>query len=67
MRPQLQSMCHYIAFHYVKIRHVRKNMHPLRWGEGLQLENIQTIHYDAEVYHKNSSLEKTRKNKMHKK
>ena len=34
--PQLQSTCHYIVNHYVKILHVHlgvaNNMHPLSWG-----------------------------------
>ena len=34
--PQLQSKCHYIVHHYVKILHVHlggaNNMHPLSWG-----------------------------------
>ena len=34
--PQLQSTCHYIVNHYVKILHVRlggaNNMRPLSWG-----------------------------------
>ena len=36
--PQLQSTCHYIVNHYVKIWHVRlggaNNMRPLSWGGG---------------------------------
>ena len=36
--PQLQSTCHYIVNHYVKILHVHlgvaNNMHPLSWGGG---------------------------------
>ena len=36
MLPQLQSTCHYIVNHYVKILHVHlgvaNNMHPLSWG-----------------------------------
>ena len=38
MLPQLQSTCHYIVNHYVKILHVHlgvaNNMHPLSWGGG---------------------------------
>ena len=34
--PQLQSTCHYIVNHYVKLLHVRlggaNNMRPLSWG-----------------------------------
>ena len=36
--PQLQSTCHYIVNHYVKILHVplgvANNMHPVSWGGG---------------------------------
>ena len=36
--PQLQSTCHYIVNHFVKILHVHlgvaNNMHPLSWGGG---------------------------------
>ena len=36
--PQLQSTCHYIVNHYVKILHVHlgvaNNMHPQNWGGG---------------------------------
>ena len=36
--PQLQSTCHYIVNHYVKILHVylgvANNRHPLSWGGG---------------------------------
>ena len=45
--PQLQSTCHYIVNHYVKILHVRlggaNNMRPLSWGGGggAQTEKIQ--------------------------
>ena len=43
--PQLQSTCHYIENHHVKIWHVRlgdeNNMHPLSWGGGgAQTEKI---------------------------
>ena len=45
MRPQLQSTCHYIVNHSVKILHVRlggaNNMHPLSLGGGAQTEQIQ--------------------------
>ena len=36
---QIQSTCHYMVNHYVKIWHVRRgegganNMHPLSWGD----------------------------------
>ena len=43
--PQLQSMCRYIVYHYVKIWHVRlgdaNNMQPLSWGGGAQTEKIR--------------------------
>ena len=36
--PQLQSTCHYMVNHHVKLRHVHlggaNNMHPLSWGGG---------------------------------
>ena len=45
MRPQLQSTCHYIVNHYVKIWHMRlggaNNMRSLSWGGGAQTEKIR--------------------------
>ena len=48
--PQLQSTCHYIGNHYVKILHVHlgdaNNMRPLSWGGGgAQTEKIQLFMY----------------------
>ena len=44
MHPQLQSTCHYIIIHYVKIWHVRlgdeNNMHPLSWGKKMKRSKI---------------------------
>ena len=45
--PQLQSTCHYIVNHYVKILHVHlgvaNNMHPLSWGGGTNGEDPKTL------------------------
>ena len=58
MGPQLQSTCHYIVNHYVKILHVHlgaaNNMRPLSWGA--QTEKIPFLKSIFQTHSQNPSF-----------
>ena len=46
--PQLQSTCHYMLNHYVKVWHLPLgralyNMHPLSWGGGKRKKSVKSF------------------------